>query len=281
MPNTLGKIIQAEYGLSFHRSIPGADLGPPYHQHSEIEITFLEQGSVTYFLGEMEFLVRPQCLTVFDASIPHNIIREQKATYCSWLNIPIDLFSSWALPLAFKDALFSGHVFFEQDDSMFLEDRIRFARWQRDLGEPADPVKRRCALMEIEARLLRLAHTSFYPQQLEDSQDLLLPEALQRMVTFVEQNLQEKLTVKNVAESGNLSLKSARKLFDRYLGMTLQEYVIRERIDYARKLLASTDAKVIDIAMDSGFSSLSHFYEAFQKKCQQKPREYRESVRVF
>jgi transcriptional regulator GlxA family with amidase domain len=41
----------------------------------------------------------------------------------------------------------------------------------------------------------------------------------------------------------------------------------------------STDMKIVDVALDSGYQSASRFYAAFKEFCGQSPQEYRQSVR--
>ena len=43
---------------------------------------------------------------------------------------------------------------------------------------------------------------------------------------------------------------------------------------HARRLLVTTDAKVLDIAMRAGFGSVSQFYNVFSQVTGQTPRQY-------
>ena len=65
------------------------------------------------------------------------------------------------------------------------------------------------------------------------------------------------------------------QLFKRNCGMGLWEYVQRLRISHAQRLLLMSDAKILDVAYDSGFASASRFYESFNRLCVQTPKDYR------
>ncbi len=56
------------------------------------------------------------------------------------------------------------------------------------------------------------------------------------------------------------------------------EHLTFHRIAHAQRLLATTDAKVIDVANESGFPSLSRFYAAFRSVCGQTPNAFRQQV---
>lgn len=67
------------------------------------------------------------------------------------------------------------------------------------------------------------------------------------------------------------------KLMIRHTGMTLHQYVLQSRLDYAMVLLHTTDRSVSDIALELGFHSLSHFSNYFKKETGTSPAEYRRS----
>jgi AraC family transcriptional regulator, melibiose operon regulatory protein len=64
-------------------------------------------------------------------------------------------------------------------------------------------------------------------------------------------------------------------LFRRHYGITLSTYVTRLRVCQAQYLLLSTDQEVSRIAFETGFGSISRFYEAFKAVSGRTPRQYR------
>jgi two-component system response regulator YesN len=50
------------------------------------------------------------------------------------------------------------------------------------------------------------------------------------------------------------------------------------RIYEAQRYLLTSDMKIIDIAMEVGFGSMSNFYKYFKKTCGKNPKDYRKSV---
>jgi transcriptional regulator GlxA family with amidase domain len=55
----------------------------------------------------------------------------------------------------------------------------------------------------------------------------------------------------------------------------LREYVARLRVSHAQRLLLTSDAKILEVMLESGFRSASRFYETFAKIAGQSPRAYR------
>jgi AraC family transcriptional regulator, dual regulator of chb operon len=65
----------------------------------------------------------------------------------------------------------------------------------------------------------------------------------------------------------------------RYLGKTPTDVVNDAKLQIAVDRLTSSDDNVLDVALDSGFVNLSHFYKVFAARFGTTPREYRMSQR--
>ncbi len=81
-------------------------------------------------------------------------------------------------------------------------------------------------------------------------------------------------------ELKNLGLSRNRilQLFQNQYEKTPTEYLNGLRIDNAKKLLANTPDNILQIALQSGFGSLSSFYTQFKRVTGVSPNEYRENL---
>ena len=59
--------------------------------------------------------------------------------------------------------------------------------------------------------------------------------------------------------------------------MTLTDFILREKIEEAKRLLRYSDKSLSLIANYLGFSSQSHFTKTFKKYAQKTPKQYREN----
>jgi AraC family transcriptional regulator, melibiose operon regulatory protein len=81
--------------------------------------------------------------------------------------------------------------------------------------------------------------------------------------------------VEDVAKIASLHPNYAMSLFRKSLGLTINQFITRTRLDAAQALLVSTDNDVADVAFECGFGSLSRFYDAFHDKFHLSPAKFR------
>ena len=82
------------------------------------------------------------------------------------------------------------------------------------------------------------------------------------------------LSVARIACHAGINPTYASDCFRKSCGVSLMRYVSHQRVAHAQRLLATVDAKILDIAMDSGFGSFSQFYAVFRAITGTSPREY-------
>jgi AraC-like DNA-binding protein len=166
-------------------------------------------------------------------------------------------------------------------------DEDLFAAWEEDLRSQNAGVTK-AVLLEIEARLLRLALSAQneQPPSVTSRKSLSVVgdsglRKVEQMACFIAQNYTERLTVDLIASVVRLHPNYAMNLFRKSFGTTLIEYVTQHRVSHAQRLLVTSSRKVVDIAIASGFGSISRFNDAFQRVCRCSPREYRKQYELM
>ena len=99
--------------------------------------------------------------------------------------------------------------------------------------------------------------------------------AVARAEHYIEQHFSERVTVKYLAELGNVSISSFNRIFKKETGKTPIDYLIEVRIEKSKRLLRRKDIPIVEIAIRCGFSSSSHFSYCFSRLMGITPSEYR------
>ncbi len=89
------------------------------------------------------------------------------------------------------------------------------------------------------------------------------------------QNLQEDISLDDVAGAINLSPTYFSRLFSNEMNMTYIEYLTMIRVEESKKYLVDTKHSISDIALRMGFSDQSYFSKVFKKVEGITPGKYR------
>lgn len=88
---------------------------------------------------------------------------------------------------------------------------------------------------------------------------------LTRVLSYVEKNLGEPISLADLARVSGLSRMYFAARFRVAMGQRPHEYVLQRRVNRAKELLSSTQMRLVDIALEVGFQSQAHFTTVFKK----------------
>lgn len=88
---------------------------------------------------------------------------------------------------------------------------------------------------------------------------------LSEAVALMESNLEEPLTVDELANYVELSGRQLERLFHEHLKCTPGSYYLKLRLVHARQLLLRTEQSIIDVADACGFASVAHFTRRYSE----------------
>ena len=96
------------------------------------------------------------------------------------------------------------------------------------------------------------------------------------MIRFLSENYAEKIRVGDVAAACGLSQSSTMRIFKSAVGVSILEFLTLIRVSQACSFLRSAEFSIIEVAFNSGFFSLTNFYEVFAKRVGMTPQVYRD-----
>jgi AraC family transcriptional regulator, melibiose operon regulatory protein len=270
----------APYGMSVEWWTPTLMQRPD--RHNEIEMNYLERGSITYLLGGRKVMVEAGRLTAFWAAIPHQIISMTDTGGYHVATIPLAWFLQWKLPTRLTEPILHGQMVAGRRERSNASDSRVFTQWRTDLARNT-PEKRRVVLLEMQARLFRLALAMPTKAVAGGSSGPLVEyPALSKaegMAGFLAKHYQEPIAAADIAQSVGLHPNYAMSLFKKVFATTLTHYLTQQRLSHAQRLLVTTNQKILQVALESGFGSVSRFNDAFHKAFGCTPRGYRQEHR--
>lgn len=98
---------------------------------------------------------------------------------------------------------------------------------------------------------------------------------LQKILLYIEQNIEQDLSLEELAKRYKMDPYYLSKLFNAITGMHFKAYINTARVILAEEKLIQTDQPIIEIAYACGFNSIRNFNRAFKTIKGKTPREIR------
>lgn len=107
----------------------------------------------------------------------------------------------------------------------------------------------------------------------------MMPEYIKSMLHEMDKDFRSSLPLLHFEQNYHRSRFHLLKEFKKYVGMTINEYIILARISYSKELLRYTDTSVEEIAYESGFGNVTHYINLFKAREGSTPLKYRKEWR--
>ncbi|MGC4087430.1 MAG: AraC family transcriptional regulator [Polyangiaceae bacterium] len=274
-----------DLGIMF-RDVTGRALQYPWHFHPELELTHVVKGSGVRYVGDSIEQFEDGDLCLIGASTPHCWLTEVgrsdpiHARVIQFL--PESIAASWSDSLTYRPL---SELFARARRGLL----IRGACKQRTLeamralfvGSPR-PLDRFVGLLAILADLSasdELAELSLGDGSVPD--DNGSAEVASRLLGYIHEHAADaELSFSGVARACGMSRATLGRAFPRLFGKTFVKYLSEVRVTQACTLLTETGRSVSEIALGTGFGSLSNFNRQFRALKQTTPLRYRRSTIV-
>jgi len=106
-------------------------------------------------------------------------------------------------------------------------------------------------------------------------------EQIQQTIEFIEDHLGEEINIESLAKTAALSPFYYQRLFSRLVKKPVAEYVKLRRMAKATEILCQKDMRILDIALELGFSSHELFSRTFKDTFGMTPDEYRKNPQTL
>lgn len=158
-----------------------------------------------------------------------------------------------------------------------IEQTVRQAILPLDWDVPADRMAMSNAGQLLMGHMLRSYSTR---RDLEFKvRGGLSPRVKRRVFEFVEANLDQPLTIEELASVADLSAYHFARMFRQSVGEAPHKYVLRRRVEAAKNMLTDPKLSVAEIAHATGFSSQAHMTTRFNAITGLTPAKYRSVAR--
>ncbi len=247
-----------------------------WHYHPEYELTLIIKGSGNRIVGDSHLPFTEHDLVLLGSGLPHTWFtpadkeQECKAIVIQFSEAFLQQFYSLpefdSIAELLKDSRWG--IYFKQDKSLIHE--------MLQLPE-ATGIFRVTKLLTILQQLATKKRHYLSQKIFSITQRSKTQHRINEVCQFVQEQANHPISVEEVAQRVYLSKSAFCKFFKRIMKMTFSEYVNDIRVANACHLLSTSDLTVKEIALDTGFESLTYFNRIFSKKKKCTPSAFRKS----
>ena len=251
----------------------------PYHFHPEYELTSITKGNGKRYMGShMEDFFAGD-LVLIGPNLPH-----------CWKLESVGEQEAGAIVIQFT-ADFLGADFFNKPELKEIKKLFKKAASGISFkGRTQTSVNKNLAsLINEESNFNMMLNLLNILQQLALSNEYTLldqsqsiaertpaeQERINPVFAYLVENFRRQVSLDEAAGIANMTPNAFCKYFKKITRKTFMETIIEYRLNYATQQLVQTDKSIAEIAFDSGFGDVSHFFKTFKNKMHLSPLNYR------
>ncbi len=131
------------------------------------------------------------------------------------------------------------------------------------------------ANLSIQELIVRLLQTQARKVLIDHASENSSRNRLAYAISHIQSHLGDVLCIDKLSEMACMSKANFHRAFKRELGLTPVEFIQKERINLAKKLLCDLGLSLTDVCYRSGFNNTNYFFILFKKLTGQTPGEFR------
>ena len=254
---------------------------PHYHRECEFILALEGEADIIFSNGKISRLAEGN-VAILGPMEMHEIRSGENGV------LLITVQSSFAMLEYFLSHRVSPFFAVDTDISQFMsreeQETLRSICFDLAMAYPGMPEDDAGECFILQARLINFL-MKLLPKVEGKSEDSKITRmragTISRVLEYVDDNFQHKLTLGELAERENLSLSYLSHAFKDAMGISFQEYLKQKRFENASRLLQSSEMNLLDISIASGFSDVRYMMKAFSEIAGCSPAEYRRSFRDY
>lgn len=156
-------------------------------------------------------------------------------------------------------------------DKYGAQARSIFAALEQEMnqGAPFDDRMVRLLLEQLLILVYRACPGNF------STESTSLQNRVQEIRRYIESHFTEDIRISELAEKYYLNHCYLTHKFKEQIGYSPKQYILLNRLSYAKELLETTDIPISQIAFQCGFGDFNNFSRAFRDWFQVTPKQYR------
>lgn len=241
------------------------------HGHDDLELGVIMEGSITIFLEQESFLLHKGDIFLINRHQVHSLYRTNEKNLILAFQLHAEFYRQIDYSLEYlrfeNNILHSGTIhrtllpLFYQCAAVYFQDL------------PYGALKCSGIVLDILYQLANGTHCHIATEK-ESVSAYHNTMRLNRIMDYINEHYTEHISLHELSALENVTDYHLSHFIKKMLGMSFQEYVSHLRFRHALTLMRKTNLNILDICMESGFSSSRYLNQMFEKNFHCTAREY-------
>ena len=249
----------------------------PLHWHNAIEITMAVEEPYLVMSGGEDFLLEEGEMLIIPAGTLHHLKAQEGRRMFFLINN--DAISGNPALTAISGFLNKPLYLNKNEDETLLKHLTSIMKDIHKEYSHFDSVSEVSIYIKVVTMLLDIIKYKLKDYRKSSTDNYA--DSFGIIIKYIEDNYMNEITLDDLAELSGYSKFYFCKMFSRYTGSTLPDFINRRRIVASEFMLSDEELKITDIAMRVGFSSITTFNRAFRKINGCTPSEFRKLHRTL
>lgn len=249
-----------------------------WHYHPEYELTLITKGSGKRIIGDSHEPFSQGDLVLCGSGLPH-----------TWSSEPFKHDNVSAVVIQFSEGFINDFTQYTECGDirqlltasargLFFDDTVSASVAKSITKLPnQDGVARITSILKILQKLSESQHQTLSSEFYTASRSKETENRINRICRFIQDHSTENITVEQASAMIHLSKSAFCKFFKRTMKTNFSDYLNDIRIANACYQLSETDKTIREIALETGFESLTYFNRVFLKKKNRTPSAFRKN----
>lgn len=243
------------------------------HYHKYAEIVFVQKGEGVFIINGVKYTAGPGDLLIYNAGVKHEESscseKPLKTMFCAAEEIKIRGLKDGCIISDAMQPVFRAEIYADRVESL-LSDLIN------ETASKAVGHEYQCLniLSLLIITIMRITGGAISQQAAEQV------EVIKKMRKYFDENYTARLNLEDAAKSLYLSQGYISHLFKNETGSSPVKYMIKKRIELAKKLLVSTNKRIYEISEIIGYEDPNYFSHIFKHTTGVSPTEFRKEKQI-
>lgn len=247
-----------EYPLIFHydRIIKGVN-EISAHWHLNLELLFVKQGTLKVTLEDQTYFADEGSIVVINSNTVHALESESETchyfclildyNYCDSLGF--DTLNNQYYPLSYDDEM--KNIF-----QLIINEGISAKQYYKKA------IRALCHTMLILLHRNNLYHSQNATHSFINPDNVVI---VKNIIDYIQENYAESFTLDDLARYSAISKFHMCRIFKEVTFVTINQFITQLRLEQAQMLLLDEHRSITEIALETGFKSLSYFTKIYKR----------------